>query len=487
MRPGAASWAARCANLPRRLFCALLVAALGLGCADGGTVYARVVLVTIDTLRADHLASYGYPREVSPFIDGLASRGVRFSQAMATMAHTAPSHASMFTGLSPTLHGVRQNGQRLPAATPTLAAALRAAGWETAAFASAAFLGAIANGFETVSAAPRPAGELTRAAIAWIAERDASRPFFLWVHYYDVHEWYHALAPESERAAVRAAGRFDQEPTFEQAAAQHGWPTAPGPGGFEPLDWGLVPAWGKVRPFRVGSRDEALAWIDSYDARIARVDREIRRLFEFVEALRPPEPVLWIVTSDHGEGLGGHGLYGHGEYVYAEALRVPLIFFASDRSLPPTTVDALVSLVDLAPTLAALLGLAPAALGPASEGVSLLPLLRGAGGAAGRPVFAERRPLDDLRRALGWQHDEVYALQAGSRKYIRVEGGRDEFYDLASDPLELRNRIDEPIPERDELRRLLDAKLASRRGSAPSAEPPDARYVEELRALGYVK
>jgi arylsulfatase A-like enzyme len=139
------------------------------------------VLVTIDTLRADHLGSYGYPRNVSPFLDELASRGARFAQALTTIAHTAPSHASMFTGLPPMRHGVRANGQTLDASTPTLAGALRAAGWDTAAFTSVKFLGGVSNGFQTVSAVRRGADQVTREAIEWLGSRDSSRPFFIWV------------------------------------------------------------------------------------------------------------------------------------------------------------------------------------------------------------------------------------------------------------------------------------------------------------------
>ena len=457
--------------------------------AGAQTRFSRVVLVTIDTLRADHLGSYGYPRDVSPFLDELASRGVRFTQALATVAHTAPSHASMFTGLPPLRHGVRVNGQALTDSTPTLAGALRAAGWDTAAFTSVRFLRGVSSGFQKVSAERRTPDEVTRGAISWLGDRDPSQPFFLWVHYYNVHEWHVDTAPPEERAAVQATTRVAEERLFDELASRHGWPKSSGLRPFEPTDWGLIrkPKNG-IRPFRVESREEAIAWIDTYDAEVARVDAEIRRLFAFVENLQPPAPALWIVTSDHGEGLGGHGFYGHGQHVYAEQLHVPLILFASDGSLPAIAVDTLVSLVDLAPTVANLLGARSGVPDPAVEGVSLAPLARGAGGEwANRPAFAERRPLDDMRRALGWKYDEVYALQRGSQKYIRVEGGPDEFYDLASDPLELRNLIDQELPASDELRRLLDAKLEWLRGHAVTSKEPDHRYIKELRALGYVR
>jgi arylsulfatase A-like enzyme len=174
--------------------------------------------------------------------------------------------------------------------------------------------------------------------------------------------------------------------------------------------------------------------------------------------------------------------------VYGEQLHVPLILFATDGSLPVSTVDELVSLVDLAPTLIDLVGSTSGPPDPSLEGVSLAPLARGRRGDwTSRPVFAERRPLDEIRRKWGWKHEEVSAIQRDSLKYVRIEGGRDEFYDLARDPLELRNLIDSPLAERDELRGLLDAKLAWLRANAGTAAEPREQYVEELRALGYVQ
>jgi arylsulfatase A-like enzyme len=428
---------------------------------------------------------------VTPFLDQLAARGVRFERVLSTVSHTAPSHASMFTGLSPTRHGLRRNGEALTDATPTLAGAFQAAGWDTAAFTSVEFLRGVANGFETVSAEWRTGGPVTRDAIAWLSGRDTSRPFFLWVHYYDVHEWFRDLAPMEQRAAVQAVTKVPSDRLFDELASRHGWRTTSGPDSFQPFDWGLLPRKNKrigIRPFRVESREQAIAWIDTYDAQLAKVDFEIRRLFEFIEQLRPKAPALWIVTSDHGEGLGGHGAYGHGQYVYDEQLRVPLILFASDGSLPVSTSDELVSLVDLAPSVVNLVGAPNRPPDPALEGVSFAAIAQGNGSDwVSRPVFVERRPVGKARREWGWKYDDMNAIQRGMQKYIRVEGGRDEFYDLASDPHELNNLIDQPLPARDELRDLLDAKLIWLREHAGEANEIEDRYVRELRALGYVR
>jgi arylsulfatase A-like enzyme len=196
--------------------------------------------------------------------------------------------------------------------------------------------------------------------------------------------------------------RVPNERLFDELASRHGWPKRAASHPFDPLDWGRTRnKKNEFHRFRVASREEAIAWIDTYDAEVRRVDAEVRRLFEFVEKLQPPAPALWVLTSDHGEGLGGHGVYGHGQHVYAEQLHVPLILFASDGSLPPMTVDALVSLVDLALTVANLLG-HRRAFQIRRPKVSRWHPLRGARGASGPAVPPLRSADPATRCAAGW-------------------------------------------------------------------------------------
>lgn len=453
---------------------------------DGKPRFKRVVLVTIDTLRADHLASYGYLRSTSPFVDKLAAEGTRFAQAMAPISHTSPSHASMFTGLTPTRHGLMINGQELDQATPTLAGMFAEAGWDTTAITSVHFLRGASLGFGTIQAERRSAREVTDAAIESLQDRASDAPLFLWAHYYDAHDWYKPEETADLRAAVPATSHTPDR-LFDALAEQHGWPTSRAASEFTPMDWGKLTRDDAPETFAVSSREQAIEWIDSYDALIAAVDAEVARLFEFVEASAPDEPTLWIITSDHGEGLGGHGYFGHGRLIYQEHLHVPLIFFASDGSLPVTTVDGLVSLVDLAPTIAHLVGAPEQAFDPEIEGVQLFPLI----GAdpdpwTSRIAFAERRPLNEYRRSLGWQHEEVYSLQRGDWKLIDLDG-QQEVYDLASDPRELHNVASSNDAERLELQSLLDAKVKWIKGLAGTAETPEDVDLDELRALGYVR
>jgi len=154
----------------------------------GGTPrVSRVVLVTIDTLRADHLKSYGYLRETSPFIDGLAAEGVLFERAFATVSHTAPSHASMLTGRAPAGHGLFANGQSLDPVVPSLGCLLAANGFRGGAFTSVRFLREMMSGFGERSATERVAAKTVDAALAWVETLAPDARFFLWVHIYDPH------------------------------------------------------------------------------------------------------------------------------------------------------------------------------------------------------------------------------------------------------------------------------------------------------------
>ena len=199
-------------------FCVVLWAALSCvfsSCGDGDESLSppdRIFLITIDTLRADHLGTYGYPRGLSPFLDSLAEKGVVFTDAQSSISHTAPSLASMFTGLQPAQHRLLRNGQRLAPAILSLAEVLKEKGYNTAAFTPLRFLRGVSQGFDhfplnKYDSAP---GILRRAS-EWLAARPAGEKLFLWVHLYDVHEWQAAgRRSEDDHRWMR-----DEEPTRE--------------------------------------------------------------------------------------------------------------------------------------------------------------------------------------------------------------------------------------------------------------------------------
>jgi len=407
-----------------------LLALAGAACAGDEKVVAdRVLLVTIDTLRADRLGCYGDADAHTRNLDTLAGRGVRFDAAISPAPLTLPAHASLLTALDPPQHGVRHNGiHRLGDEMPTLAERLRGAGLATAAFVGSRVLDrrfGLDRGFDvyddrvgrhsggTVGYAERRAGEVVDAALAWLA--GAPPRWFAWVHVYDPHAAY-----------------------------------APPPG--------FAAAFGS-RP---------------YAGEIAYVDHALGRLFEAVGATDPASRRLVVaVTSDHGESLGEHGEPTHSYGIYDATQRVPLIL--AGAGLPEgRVVDATVRLVDLAPTLLALADAPPL---EGARGRSLLPLLRG-----------EREPprlayLETLATHLDFGWSPLVGVRDARWKYIRAP--RPELYDLERDPAERTNRAAEHPDRAAALDARLEEALAGERTARgdPRLGP---REREQLRALGYV-
>ncbi len=451
--------------------------------AEADPAYPRVVLVTIDTLRADHLPSYGYPRDTAPFFSSLAREGVLFRQAFAAISHTAPSHASILTGLPPSLHGVRENGHKLSPDLPGMAELFGQAGFESAAFVSVGFLRGVAPGFAHVQAQPMQAAALIDDVITWLREVRRQERFLLWVHLYEPHRWKKSRqVPEAARRSIRSDLHWEPEEFYRFIAGLHGLPDPPE---GEPFDvpWKGAIFSGESQAPR--TREELLAFIDDYDALIRDADGEVRRLYSALEELALPGATLWILTSDHGEGLGSHGYAGHGARLYNEQLHVPLLFHATDGSLAAREVDGLVLHLDLLPTLAEFLGASVA--GPRDEllGRSLVPLLRGErSDAAPRFAWAEKKGADEES-----DEAELFAIQDEEHKLIRHQDGREEFFALSRDPLELEDLPgEEGGSAREALRRALEERLAvlRRMARAQAGETPP-EWLDELRELGYVR
>ena len=470
---------------------------------DADPRFERVVLVTIDTLRADHVSSYGYVRPTTPFLDSMAARGVLFERAMASCSQTAPSHATLLTGLHPTAHGVIKNGLELDPEALDLARLFGAAGFETGAFLNVKFLSGIAGAFERVDVQLVKGAPVVDAAIAWLREADRAERFFLWVHLYDPHHW--KLADRTPKKVLRELAEADRERTDAQR-----WSGAPGfieylsrlhgltlPEPEAPFDLGWRVHVKGQGDLPVETPEDYRAFIEAYDAQTRYADRQLARLYAAVEGLSGAGGTLWVVTSDHGEGLASHGVAGHGSRLYQEQLHVPLVVHASDGSLAPKRVQTLVQHVDVYPTLAAVLGTEIEGLDAELYGASLWPLMDEAAADSAwldRPAFSQRRPPEVGTDAAGNvtyadEDAELYALQSERFKYLLHVPGEDEFFDLQLDPLELENRIGEASKERDALRRLLEARLESYRAQAEGDVTGDVReeWLEELRDLGYVE
>jgi arylsulfatase A-like enzyme/Tfp pilus assembly protein PilF len=417
--------------MPRRGWLWLCLVVVALGCRPTGKNppslrRLNVVLVTIDTLRADRLGCYGYSKIETPNLDKFARGGTLFENAVAQAPLTAPSHASMFTGLNPPRHGVRDTGGFVLAEShTTLAEILQRQGWDTAAFVGASVLKksfGFGHGFAVyddqmpkpdarsmaVEFPERKAGEVVDRAIGWLGSQ-SGKPFFLWVHVFDPHSPYDPPAPFREKYRGRL-----------------------------------------------------------YDGEIAYTDQQLGRLLESI-ASKSPANTLVAVLSDHGESLSEHGEYNHGVFLYDSTLRIA--FMMAGPGVPAgLRVKQQARTIDLLPTLLALLGgQAP----PAVEGASLTPAFT-----------AKAAPTDSYAETLytkinlGWT--ELRAMRTGRWKYIRAP--RPELYDLAQDPAETVNVID----AHPQIARELDAKLANREPEKVQTSMVDRRTMEQLKSLGYL-
>jgi arylsulfatase A-like enzyme len=463
---------------PARATVRLLVAAAcvaGLAsCRRFEPRFDTVVLVTLDTLRADHLGCYGYPRPTTPFLDSLAASGLRFSHAYSSVSHTAPAHASMLTGLHPPQHQVLANGMDLDRSIPSLASLLRSAGFETAAFVSVRFLGGIGRDFDHFDAEVdrdrpyrhRPGDETVGAVSRWLAQRESGRPLLLWVHLFDPHERVdEAIAPDRMLVMEQDLER-QRDGLIDLLVRTHGWSSAPDP--------------------------NRLDGINRYDAQIRAADTAVAELHRAIEDRAPPgHRTLWVVTADHGEELGDHGRFGHGRTVHREQMHVPLIVASSAGWWQPRVVDSIVRHVDLLPTIADLVGLEIDVGRLRLEGTSLAAVFDGR--TVAPPIehaFYQRRPVDDEdRQRRGWEPGLVAAIQTPSSKYIFHSDGEHEFYDLAADPYELDNRIQVDSPEKERMYRMFVREMRRLTGDHridPQGRNIDEGYHDDLKALGYL-
>ncbi len=454
---------------------------------------ALIVLISLDTVRADHLGVYGYPRATSPHLDALARDGVVFEDVSATSPWTLPSHATMMTGLFPARHGVVANDTRLSRRTETLAERLARSGYETYAVVNTPWLQrdvfGFMRGFEQTLFVKgggdrvAPNTLVTDTARGWL-ERKSRRPKFIFVHYIDAHSDYVSL-PEHEARFVapyegpvvwttNALFRLRVSDSFISSCQDD-------PGAQACLDHEGQSVVDAMRPGALGAA-QLEHMLDRYDAGIHQLDAELGRLFEAIDGAVDREAQLVMVTSDHGEEFMEHGSVFHAARQYEEVLRVPLI--ARGLGLPRgLRVDVPVSLVDLAPTL---VEVARGRALPGIDGRSLVPLWSDGdrSGFAGRPLYGEAP--GEYGEVLGPRH--YVSVRRGTLKLHREEStGQLELYDLALDPRETRNVAADHPGQVAELVALLDAH----QGRNTASESERVELSEEdrraLRALGYLE
>jgi len=436
----------------------------------------HIVMISLDTLRPDHLGSNGYFRDTSPHLDALASEALVFENAFAPAPWTLPSHASMFTGHYPVSHraGYSDSLDALDDRLPTLAETLRDAGYRTLAFVAGGLVSAdngLARGFDEWNEHIKAsfASELPHVFDA-VGQRP-ERPLFLFLHTYDIHGPYHEMP---------SAHHFEDEPRGDPEAVASA-----------ERDWQRIRELGhhRYQNFeRFGSLAEVVA---AYDAGIRTTDEVLGRIFDRLRDLGLYDQSLIVVTSDHGESLYDRGLFvGHGFTLYDEDLRVPLIVRLPGGSEAGRRQD-LVDLVDLMPLVLDVAGVeAPGTMQGAS------PLERARGRAApkefveGETVFSGAR----FQRSLDWKlvtapHPvDDPANRVPSALHGRFEAGEQAF-NLRSDPGEERNLLAPGMPAPNEVEELRVLALGREAPGSGDFDPAalEPRRAEELRALGYLE
>jgi arylsulfatase A-like enzyme len=445
-----------------------------------------VVLVSIDTLRADHLGCYGYERPTTPHIDRFATDGVLFEQCVNTGGGTLPVHLSMLTSLAPAVHGVFSgNGHALAEGHTTLAEALHDAGYATAAFVDGGYLsgtfgftqgfdqyfdrnykgviGKIESYFDDGGLA-----ELLPRALTWL-NRHRKRPFFLFLHTYDTHSAVSRLPYESPPPFLDRFVAPDYSGSFDGCRA--------GRCASELLLWhNQARRQAMLGPNELFTSEEMEYTVALYDGAISYVDHQIGLLLAALEDLGVAQRTLVVLTSDHGEEFLEHGLLLHDQN-YEEVARVPLIVRFPDRSHAGHRVANLVSTLDLLPSILDVTGAPPL---PQAMGLSLLPLVSSpSAGGFERPVH-----IASGREKLRTRH---WSLLAERNQPA-------ELYSLAEDPTEQINRIaDHPDVAAELFEQLLEIRsheifVRDRLGFADSEKPELApEEFEKLRALGYAE
>jgi arylsulfatase A-like enzyme/Flp pilus assembly protein TadD len=427
---------------------AVVAAAVAAGCGgesppDAPAHARHLVVVTIDTLRADRVGVYGYKGAATPHLDSLARDGAMAPQASSHVPLTRPSHVALFTGRLPSETGIRDNiSPAVVPALPLLAELAKKAGFATGAFVSSVVLDSssgLDRGFDVYDdevVGPEGAAEflntlqrrgdaVTDAAVAWLDKTRGASPagrVFLWLHLYDPHDPYEPPEPWGSR--------FASSP---------------------------------------------------YDGEVAFADEQVGRLDAALARLGLKADTALIVTSDHGEGLGDHGETLHGFFAYETTLRVPFLV-RGPGVVPGQRLSGTVALVDVFPTALDLMGL-PLPAAAALNGRSLAPELRGGPARPEAPVYAE-----SLVPLLHFGWSDLRVLRDGRYKYIQAP--RPELYDLVHDPGETANLAPAQSPRAAALRaalgRFLDAERAAAARTAGSAPAVAPELLEKLGALGYV-
>ncbi|MFQ5352093.1 MAG: sulfatase [Candidatus Binatia bacterium] len=443
---------------------ALAAMCLALSCHDPSPARQppHIILITADTLRADHLGAYGYERPTSPNIDRLATQSTLFSNAVTVIPKTGPSFTTMFSGRYPAEHRVGSNTVGIPANLPLLAEKLAESGYRTAGFVSNPVVRSATGygrGFVTYQFHGGPAAmhDVTRSFLSW-ADQAWEQPTFVWIHYIDPHGPYRPPPAYEQMFLADPLAQSDRRVALN-----------PQPGSFSDANkvLGAIPKYQ-----RHGNDTRVAAYIARYDAEIRAMDDEVGKILAFLRERELFERSLVVFTSDHGESLGEHNSYfEHGWFAYEPTLRVPLLIKPPGRHRGTTATEQ-VSNLDLMPTV-----LAAAAHGDTPD-------------VPGRNILGVIPPHRAVLIENSDRYPDKYVGVRTSRwKYLRrLSDSREELYDLAADPGEMRNLARDDADVLTELRREHEKISASISARQPSKPGPDTEEIRrQLRSLGYLE
>ena len=408
----------------------------------------NLIIVSIDTLRADRLGSYGYNQPTSPFMDKLALRGIRFDKVIADSSWTLPSTLTMLTGLPPTEHGVTLRTNKLPTTIPTLAEVLKNNGYRTFGYTAGGYVSGkfgFNHGFEIYEDDRQSDFKKNfNLAKEKIKSLSTNERYFMFLHAYDVHcpydppeKYVKMLQTRPPEDHIATEGRCGN-PNFNNSDLTSG----------------------QVRFLS-----------DQYDAGIRTVDDDLKNFVQFLDEQHAFDNTILILVSDHGEEFKEHGQIGHEQTLYIESLHVPLIIMSPD--IKPRVVHEGAGLADVMPTVLDLLGISA----PKMQGKSLVPLMHGSSKVLSkRPLFSELDRHIKLRSII---YDSYHLI-------VNLEGGR-WLFDLRVDPGELKNLADNTTEKEKQLFQILSKHLdeVSPREDVPKEEVP-SKLLKELEALGYV-
>ncbi len=459
--------------MKRFFIIALLLAILGGGSCRESRKKPSVILISLDTVRPDHLSLYGYFRKTTPFLEQLAKESVVFTNAYSPISLTVPSHASLFTSHYPSEHKLVNNGWRLENwKLPLLAEVLNKQGYQTAAVIGSKILirySELNRGFEYYQdrnfgynisivrskkfqkrkSIKRLAQNVVDYGMDWLGKIKPGRPFFLFLHFYDAHmpytfpqDWNKPFQNDADLKKYLEANSFLIKDDYDQ--------------------------------------------VNDYDNSLSYLDQNLERFFRYLKEKNLLENTIIIIISDHGEGLGQHNFYNHWLNIYEEQVRVPLLIRFPRSEHAGRKVEAQVSLIDVAPTILDFLQVRDSM---ESRGSSLLPLITSAKSQIRPCNFQERRwfPEEPPPEEKHWAAGKKAGVVCGEWKLIWADREPVELYNLKSDPLELQNLRESEPKKYHELLPILQDHLEKINFNSAKEQAVPEKVRKTLKSLGYAQ